>query len=319
MAHRGRLNVLVNVLGKSPGTAVLGVRGQVRRQPHAGLRRRQVSQGLLGRCAHRRAATCTSRWPSIPRTWRSSIRWSKGSVRARQERRDDAHGDKVVPVLMHGDAAFAGQGVVMETLQLSQARGYRTGGTLTSSSTIRSVSPPPIRAMRARPLTAATSPRCSRRRSCTSMRTIPKPWCSCTRLALRYRQRFHKDFVIDLVCYRRLGHNEADEPAATQPVMYRAIRQHPTCAQALRRPAGSQRACSARPTPSSMVEQYRKRLDSGRLEHAPGAGSDRQQVHRRLVALSRKSIGPSGRVPAVSTGAPRRLWAKRLSQLPRRL
>ena len=128
MAHRGRLNVLVNVLGKSPAEPVLGIRRQVRHDASTGSGDVKYHKGFSADLRHP-AATCTWRWPSIPRISRSSIRWSK--VRCARARNVAAtrDGDKVLPVLIHGDAAFAGQGVVMETLQLSQARGFCTGGT----------------------------------------------------------------------------------------------------------------------------------------------------------------------------------------------
>ncbi len=137
--------------------------------------------------------------------------------------------------------------------------------------------------MRARRSTAATSPRCSRRRFCTSTPTIPRRWCSSTRLALRYRSSFHKDVVIDLVCYRRQGHNEADEPAATQPVMYRAIRQHPTA----RKIYADQLMAAG--VVSEADEPTDERAATARARCGPAAGArrarhDRQQVHRRLVA-----------------------------------
>jgi 2-oxoglutarate dehydrogenase E1 component len=131
-------------------------------------------------------------------------------------------------VLIHGDAAFAGQGVVMETLQLSQARGFYTGGTCTSSSTTRSVSRPTSRS------DARSTMYCSDVAKMLEAPIFhvnaddPEAVVFVDAPRARYRMRFHKDVVIDLVCYRRLGHNEADEPAATQPVMYNVIRKHPT-------------------------------------------------------------------------------------------
>ena len=170
----------------------------------------------------------------------------EGSVRARQERRGDERAERVLPLLVHGDAAFAGQGVVMETLQLSQARGFFTGGTVhviinnqVGFTTSRA------RATRAPPCTAATWRRCWKCRSSTSTPTIRRRWCSSRAWRSKYRMRFRKDVVIDLVCYRRHGHNEADEPAATQPLMYRVIREHPT-ARRLYADRWSPRACSAR-------------------------------------------------------------------------
>src|SRR5690606_30987930 len=187
----------------------------------------------------------------------------QGSVRARQQRRNDTVGDKVVPVLIHGDAAFAGQGVVMETLQLSQARGFYTGGTL--------------HVIINNQIGFTTSDRRDARSTlyCSDVAKIieapifhvngddPEAVVFVTRLALEYRMTFHKDVVIDLVCYRRRGHNEADEPAATQPAMYRKIREQPTprqkYAQKLMREGVVQQA-----EVEEMVETYRRELDEGR-------------------------------------------------------
>src|SRR5690606_28268229 len=184
----------------------------------------------------------------------------EGSVRARQQRRNDTQGDKVVPLLVHGDAAFAGQGVVMETLQLSQARGFYTGGT------VHIVVNNQIGFTTSDPRDARSTMYCSDVAKMLEAPIFhvnaddPEAVVFVARLALEYRMRFHKDVVIDLVCYRRHGHNEADEPAATQPVMYRAIRKHPT----VRKIYGDKLVAEGLLTEdevAAMVEQYRQGLD----------------------------------------------------------
>ncbi|HEY4972744.1 MAG TPA: 2-oxoglutarate dehydrogenase E1 component, partial [Steroidobacteraceae bacterium] len=161
--------------------------------------------------------------------------------------------------------------VVMETLQLSQARGYRTGGT------IHIIINNQIGFTTSDPRDARSTTYCSDVAKIVEAPILhvnaddPEDVIFVTRLALRYRQRFHKDVVIDLVCYRRLGHNEADEPAATQPIMYRLIRQHPTVRKVYADRLIADGVLSAADT-EQLVGQYRQALDSGRLELHPALG-----------------------------------------------
>ena len=192
-------------------------------------------------------------------------------MRARQERRGDTRGDRVVPVLVHGDAAFAGQGVVMETMQLSQARGFYTGGTL------HIIINNQVGFTISDPHDARSTMYCSDVAKMLEAPIFhvnaddPEAVVFVTRLALEYRMRFHKDVVIDLVCYRRHGHNEADEPAATQPVMYSVIRKHPTARQIY---SDQLNAAGALPEDDAakMVEQYRQGLDEGRPQARASLG-----------------------------------------------
>ncbi|MFK8029946.1 MAG: 2-oxoglutarate dehydrogenase E1 component [Gammaproteobacteria bacterium] len=229
MAHRGRLNLLVNVLGKSPATlfdefegsstAVNNGSGDVKY--HLGF-----SADL--RTPHGPCHVALAFNPSHLEIVNPVV---EGSVRARQERRGDANGSRVVPIVIHGDAAFAGQGVVMETFQMSQARGFSTGGT------IHIICNNQIGFTISNPDDARSTPFCSDVAKMIEAPVIhvngddPEAVLAAGRLALAYRMRFSKDVVIDLVCYRRHGHNEADEPAATQPQMYQKIRKHPTTKQ----------------------------------------------------------------------------------------
>ena len=236
MAHRGRLNVLVNVLGKAPSTLfsefeghvdLVGLKGSGDVKYHKGF---SADLRTKGGNVHVVLAFNPSHLEVVDAV-------VEGSVRARQERRGDAAGATVVPVLIHGDAAFAGQGVVMETLQLSQAKGFRTGGTL------HIVINNQIGFTTSDPQDARSTLYCSDVAKMIEAPILhvnaddPEAVVFTARLALDYRMKFRKDVVIDLVCYRRHGHNEADEPAATQPLMYQAIRQHRDRAPDLRSPA----------------------------------------------------------------------------------
>jgi len=270
MAHRGRLNVLVNLLGKSPKDLfsefegrydLATLRGSGDVKYHKGF-----SADLKTGSGNMHVALAFN--PSHLEVVNAVV---EGSVRARQERRNDAKGDKVLPVQIHGDAAFAGQGVVMETLQLSQARGFQTGGS--------------VHVIVNNQIGFTTSDPCDARSTmyCSDVAKMveapifhvnaddPEAVCFVTRFALEYRMKFHKDVVIDLVCYRRHGHNEADEPAATQPLMYQVIRKKPTVRQLYAdrlAAAGVLRAAEA----AAMMEQYRDGLDAGKPQARASLG-----------------------------------------------
>ena len=250
MAHRGRLNVLVNLLGKSPSVLFSEFEGKYDTEPPAGLGRREVSQGLLGRPAHaRRQRARRARVQSFAsRSGESGGR--RLGARAPGAPRRRRRATRVLPMLMHGDAAFAGQGVVMETLQLSQARGFYTGGTVHviinnqvgfTTSDPHDARSTHVLQRRREDARGADLPR--------ERATIRKPWCSSRASRSSTAMRFHKDVVIDLVCYRRHGHNEADEPAATQPVMYQRHPQASDRAASCTPTSWSPRACSPRPMP----------------------------------------------------------------------
>lgn len=229
MAHRGRLNVLTNIFGKPPTDIFDEFEGRVEVRAEC----RQLAGDVKYHMGF--ATDIDTPGGSVhlvlgfnPSHLEIINPVIEGSVRARQRRRLDRTGDQVLPVLIHGDAAFAGQGVVMETLQLSQTRSYGTGGT------VHIVINNQIGFTTSHPLDARSSAYCSDVGKLVAAPVFhvngddPEAVIFVTRMALDFRNQFHKDVIIDLVCYRRLGHNEADEPAVTQPMMYQKIRNHPT-------------------------------------------------------------------------------------------
>ncbi len=264
MAHRGRLNVLVNVLGKSPADLFSEFEGRYDIAHLKGSGDVKYHKGFSAdlRTGGGNVHVALAFNPSHLEVVNPVV---EGSVRARQERRG-ADGDaRVVPVLLHGDAAFAGQGVVMETLQLSQARAFYTGGT------VHLIINNQIGFTTSDPRDARSTMYCSDVAKMLEAPIFhvnaddPEAVVFVTRQALAYRMKFRKDVVIDLVCYRRLGHNEADEPAATQPMMYAKIRKHPTVRQIYAEQLASQGVIGPEDA-ASMLEEYRAGLDAGKSQ-----------------------------------------------------
>jgi 2-oxoglutarate dehydrogenase E1 component len=264
MAHRGRLNVLVNVLGKSPAELFSEFEGRYDFAHLKGSGDVKYHKGFSAdlRTPGGNVHVALAFNPSHLEVVNPVV---EGSVRARQERRGAGGDLRVVPVLVHGDAAFAGQGVVMETLQLSQARSFYTGGT------IHMIVNNQIGFTTSDPRDARSTMYCSDVAKMLEAPIYhvnaddPEAVVFVTRQALAYRMKFRKDVVIDLVCYRRLGHNEADEPAATQPVMYAKIRKHPTVRQIYAEQLVNQGVIGPA-EPQKMVEEYRAGLDEGKSQ-----------------------------------------------------
>ncbi|MDF5877604.1 thiamine pyrophosphate-dependent enzyme, partial [Pseudomonas aeruginosa] len=260
MAHRGRLNVLVNTLGKNPrdlpdefeGKKIVELgSGDVKYYP-----------GLLLERDDQAAAKSTWRWRSTRPTWRSFPPVVEGSVRARQDRRKDSSGDKVVPISIHGDAAFAGQGVVMETFQMSQTRAYKTGGTIHLVIN-NQVGFTTSRQDDARSTEYATDVAKMIQAPIFHVNgDDPEAVLFVTQLAVDYRMQFKRDVVIDLVCYRRRGHNEADEPSGTQPLMYQQIAKQRTTRELYADALVNAGVLSAEQV-QSKIDDYRDALDNG--------------------------------------------------------
>ncbi len=223
MAHRGRLNVLVNIFGKSPELLFGEFEGKVKADQN-GSGDVKYHMGFSSNVETPGGAThiVLSFNPSHLEIINPVI---EGSVRARQERRKDLRRNQVLPVQIHGDAAFAGQGVVTETLNLAETRGYSTGGT------IHIVINNQIGFTSSDPLDSRSTLYCTDIAKLVQAPIFhvngndPEAVLFVTRLAADYRMRFNRDVVIDLVCFRRHGHNEADEPLVTQPLMYQRIRE----------------------------------------------------------------------------------------------
>ncbi|CAM3843947.1 2-oxoglutarate dehydrogenase E1 component [Rheinheimera salexigens] len=258
MAHRGRLNTLINVLGKNPSKLfdefagkyeVVGA-GDVKY--HMGF---SSDFETAGGNVHLALAFNPSHLEIVNPV-------VMGSVRARLDRREDRDGSTALPISIHGDSAFAGQGVVAETFNLSQTRAFKVGGT--------------VRIVINNQVGFTTSNREDTRSTeyCTDIAKMvqapifhvngddPEAVVFVAQLAVDYRNTFKRDVVIDLVCYRRNGHNEADEPNATQPLMYQKIKKHPTPRELYAKTLIGQNLFTADEV-STFVSDYRDALDKG--------------------------------------------------------
>jgi 2-oxoglutarate dehydrogenase E1 component len=261
MAHRGRLNVLVNILGKMPAMLFAEFEG---------IHAEHLSSGDV---KYHNGFSSEIVLPDGSNTMHVTLAFNpshleivspvvEGSVRARQHTRGDHDGGKVMPVILHGDSAFTGQGVVMETFNLSQTRGYSTGGS--------------VHIIINNQIGFTTSDVRDIRSStyCTDVAKMveapifhvnaddPEAVLLVTEIALDYRMTFSRDVVIDLVCFRKLGHNEQDEPLVTQPFMYRYINKHPGMRALYAKKLVDAGVIKAE-EPETMIADYRKAMDAG--------------------------------------------------------
>jgi 2-oxoglutarate decarboxylase len=294
MPHRGRLNILANVVGKSYGQIFREFEGELDPLSAQGSGDVKYHVGATGKHASPAGNEVLVTLASNPSHLEAVDPVVEGMVRAKEDERGDAERTQVLPVLLHGDAAFAGQGVVAETLNLSEVPGYDVGGT--------------VHLVVNNQLGFTTAPEMGR--SCVYATDVakmvqapifhvngddPEACVRVIRLAFEFRQRFRKDVVVDMICYRRYGHNEADEPGFTQPRMYELIDGHPSprtryTDQLVRR--GDMDMAEA----EQVLEDFKSRLDAAFAETHPSAPPDPD--------LAPAPVAPSHPSPEVTVAAP---------------
>ncbi len=259
MAHRGRLNVLVNSMGKLPADLFAEFDHTAPEDlPSGDVKYHQgfsSDVSTTGGAVHLSLAFNPSHLEIVNPV-------VEGSVRARMDRRGDPKGQQVLPVLVHGDAAFAGQGIVMETLALAETRGYYTGGT------VHIVINNQIGFTTSDPRDSRSTLYCSDVVKMIESPVLhvngddPEAVALATQLALDFRMTFSKDVVVDIICFRKLGHNEQDTPSLTQPLMYKKISVHPGTRKLYADRLGSQGLGES--LGDDMVKAYRAALDAGK-------------------------------------------------------
>ncbi|MGY8525202.1 2-oxoglutarate dehydrogenase E1 component [Paracidovorax citrulli] len=260
MAHRGRLNVLVNTLGKMPADLFAEFEGK------------HVDDLPAGDVKYHKGFSSDVTTPGGPVHLSLAFNPShleivnpvvEGSAKARQERRGESGHAEVLPVQVHGDAAFAGQGVVMETLNLAQTRGYGTGGTM------HIVINNQIGFTTSDPRDARSTLYCTDVVKMIEAPVLhvngddPEAVVFAMQLAVEYRMEFKKDVVVDIICFRKLGHNEQDTPAVTQPLMYKKIGQHPGTRKVYADKLATQNVVPGE-FGDELVKQYRAAMDAGK-------------------------------------------------------
>jgi len=288
MPHRGRLNVLANFVGKPFAAIFSEFQGNATQPEHVhgsgDVKYHLGTSGdreVGGQTVHLSLAANPSHLEAVDPVVLGKVIAPSNISAATVER------TQVAGILMHGDAAFAGQGLVAESLELSELDGFCAGGTIhlivNNQIGLRRARP-----LRARALIPRTWPRGSKRRSSTSTAMIPRAVIEVARAATEYRHQFKKDVVIDLFCYRRHGHNESDEPAFTQPLMYRAIARHPTTRQIY----------ASRLVAAGVVDEAEGRGDGEPLRRRPrNAIRSRQGLSAEQGRLARRRLGRARRSP----------------------
>ncbi len=258
MAHRGRLNVLVNTFGKQPSELFDEFEGKANYSSSGDVKYHQgFSSNVMTAGGELHLALAFN--PSHLEIVSPVV---EGSVRARQDRRKNTERDQVIPIIMHGDAAVAGQGVVMETFQMSQTRAYQTGGT------VHIVINNQVGFTTSRQEDARSTEYCTDIAKMVQAPIFhvngdnPEAVLFVTQMAFDFRQQFKKDVVIDLICYRRRGHNEADEPSGTQPLMYAAIKKQQTTRDIYSQQLIEEGVITAQES-ASLEDEYRQALEEG--------------------------------------------------------
>lgn len=260
MAHRGRLNVLANIIGKEYKMIFSEFEDDLSERPQ-GTGDVKYHLGASGKYKTFNNKEIKVSVASNPSHLEFVDPVVEGIVRAKQNRNNNTKRNKIIPVLIHGDAAFAGQGVVAETLNLSQLKGYRTGGTvhIIINNQIGFTTPPED---------ARSSPYATDVAKMVQSPIFhvngddPEAALWVTQLAFEYRQKFNKDVVIDLFGYRRHGHNEGDDPVYTQPMMYKKIKSHPSVKEIY-----SQKLLQNKLVNKELIEELDKNIYS-KLENA---------------------------------------------------
>ncbi len=288
MAHRGRLNVLANIIGKPLTQVFSEFEGDIdpaSTQGSGDVKYHLGASGVRRSPAGREIVVSLSPNPSHLEAVDPVV---EGIVRPKQERLGDADRGRVIPLLIHGDAAFAGQGVVAETLNFSQLHGYRTGGTVHLVINNQIGFTTPADEARSTPYSTDVA-RMVQAPIFHVNGDDPEAAVRAAQIAFDFRQRFKKDVVIDMFCYRRHGHNEADDPSYTQPILYRKIKDHPSVAVLY-----AERLQREGIVSEEEVARMRKRL-SGRLS----AAFEAAQEHAERFELQDLSVVPVEEAPAV--------------------
>ena len=296
MAHRGRLNVLANVVGKPLEEIFREFEGDIDPDTVQGSGDVKYHLGITGTYTSREGNCIAVVLASNPSHLEAVDPVVEGMVRAKQDLLGPDERDRVLPILLHGDAAFAGQGVVAETFNLSQLQGYRTGGT--------------VHVVVNNNIGFTTAPSSGRSSTyATDMAKIvqapifhvngddPEACVRVMRLAFAYRQAFGKDAVVDLVCYRRYGHNEADEPAFTQPLMYSRIDERRTPRKLYTEKLLNKGELSVEDA-EKVFDDFRARLQAA-FEETRNAGKGKEPVRAAAPPV------PTGVLPSVETGVAR--------------